>query len=82
MRTARIPGGIAGLRRSSVRVPGGRLGAALALGTVLLGTVLHLAWAPFEYPEISIPIAVVGTFLFPFVLFQTMWNALSKRPDA
>ena len=32
--------------------------------------------------SISIPIAVVGTFIFPFVVFGTMWNALSKRPDA
>src|SRR5688572_26258444 len=59
-----------------------RVGAALALSTILRGIVLHAVWKPFHYPEISIPIAVVGTFVFPFVLFETMWNALSKRPDA
>src|SRR3954470_9616033 len=64
----RSPGAV-----SSARVKAG-VGAALALSTVLLGIVLLLAWNPFDYPQISIPIAVVGTFVFPFVLFETMWN--------
>ena len=55
------------------------IGAALAMSTVVLATLLHLVVAPFEYPQISIPIAVVGTFVFPFVLFDTMWKALSGR---
>ncbi len=73
-------------RRSpgAVSAPGVKagVGAAMALSTILLGTLMHALWKPFDYPEISIPIAVVGTFVFPFVLFDTMWNALSKRPDA
>ena len=55
-------------------------GAALALGVIILGVILHFAFAPFEFPAISIPISAVGAFVFPFVLFDTMWNALSKRP--
>ena len=73
-------------RRSpaAVSAPGVKVGvgAALALSTILLGALMHALWKPFDYPEISIPIAVVGSFVFPFVLFDTMWNALSKRPDA
>src|SRR3954452_15943840 len=43
------------------------VGAALALSTVLLGIAMHALWKPFTYPEIIIPIAVVGTFVFPFI---------------
>ena len=72
----RSPGAV-----SSPRVKAG-VGVALALSTILLGTVMNALWKPFDYPEISIPIAVVGAFVFPFILFETMWNALSKKPDA
>ena len=72
----RTPGAV-----SSPGVKAG-VGTALALGAVLLGLVLHAFWKPFNYPEISIPIAVVGAFVFPFVLFEQMWNALSKKPGA
>lgn len=64
---------------SSSRVKA-RVGAALAVSTILFGVALHFGWKAFEYPEISIPIAVVGTFFFPFVLLDTMWNALAKPP--
>ena len=55
------------------------IGADLACGALLLGVALHLAFAPFQFPAVSVPFAVVGSFVFPFVLFDTMWNALSKR---
>jgi hypothetical protein len=55
------------------------IGVALACGVVVLGAVLHLAFAPFEFAWVSIPIAAVGAFVFPFVLFDTMWNALTKK---
>jgi hypothetical protein len=54
------------------------LGLALAVGAIVLGSILHVIFSPFEYPEISIPIAAVGSFVFPFVLFDTMWKTLSK----
>ena len=55
------------------------VGAALACGAVALGVALHIAFAPFEFAVISIFFAVVGSFAFPFVLFDTMWKALSKQ---
>jgi hypothetical protein len=55
------------------------VGAALACGALLMGVVLHLAFAPFEIAAISIAFAAVGSFVFPFVLFDTMWKALSKE---
>ena len=54
------------------------LGITLAVAAVVLGSILHVVFAPFNYPEISVPIAAVGSFVFPFVLFDTMWKALSK----
>lgn len=54
------------------------VGLALAVAAVVVGITLHLMANPFHYPEISIPMAAVGSFVFPFVLFDTMWNALSK----
>ena len=72
----RTPGAV-----SSTGVKAG-VGAALALSTILLGFVLQSLWKPFDYPEISIPISVVGTFVFPFFLFDQMWNALSKKRAA
>ncbi len=55
------------------------IGMALAGSAILLGVVLQFFWMPFEYPEISLPISVVGAFIFPFVLFETMWDALSRK---
>jgi hypothetical protein len=57
-------------------------GLALALTAAFFGIVLHTLFAAFEYPEVSVPIAVVGTFAFPFFLFDIMWNALSKGKKA
>ncbi len=59
-----------------------KLGLALGGANVAFGLVLHYAAAPFAYADVSIPIAAVGGFVFPFVLFDTMWNALSKYKDA
>ena len=55
------------------------VGAALACGAVSLGVALHLAFAPFPYPGVSIPLAVVGSFVFPYVVFETMWKSLSNQ---
>ncbi|MBC8371989.1 MAG: hypothetical protein H8E53_00215 [Planctomycetes bacterium] len=59
-----------------------KLGLAVGGANVVFGVVLHYAIAPFAYAEVTIPLAAVGGFVFPFVLFDTMWNALSKYKDA
>jgi MFS family permease len=56
------------------------LGIALAATAVAFGLLVHFAFGVFAYPEVSIPIAGIGSFVFPFVLFNTMWEALSKTP--
>ena len=58
------------------------IGLVLALTAILLGIVLHTVFEAFEYPDVSIPIGAVGTFIFPFVLFDTMCNALSGKTHA
>jgi hypothetical protein len=70
--------------KGAVSSPGVKagVGASLALSAIVLGIVMHAIWKPFDYPEISIPMAVAGSFVFPFVLFEQMWNALSKKPGA
>ena len=55
------------------------LGVVLAVCAVAFGVLLHLTTNPFKFVEISLPFAAVGSFVFPFVLFNTMWNALSKK---
>jgi len=59
-----------------------KLGLALGAANVVFGVVLHYAIAPFAYADVTIPLAAVGSFVFPFVLFDTMWNTLSKYKDA
>jgi hypothetical protein len=54
------------------------LGAVLSLTALLFGLLLNAWFSPFKFADISIPIATLGAFGFPFVLFGTMWNALSK----
>ncbi len=55
------------------------LGVVLSVCAIIVGLVLYLTKNPFKFAEISIPIAAVGSFVFPFVLFNTMWNTLSKN---
>ena len=57
-------------------------GVVLAISALAFGLVVQLLLTPFTFVEISIPFAVLGSFVFPFVLFDTMWNALSKANTA
>ncbi len=57
------------------------LGVVMAVCAVIVGVVLHITAHPFNFVEISVPFAAVGSFVFPFVLFNTMWNALSKSDN-
>ena len=54
------------------------LGAVLAVCAIILGFILHLTFNPFTFVAVSISISAVGSFVFPFVLFNTMWKALTK----
>ena len=58
------------------------VGVALAVGAVMLGISLHLAYSPFAYVEISVPISAIGSFAFPLILFDNMADVVPKRPEA
>jgi hypothetical protein len=54
-------------------------GAVLAACAVPTGLLAHVLLHPFKFVEVSIPIATIGSFVFPFVLFGTMQQAYSKQ---
>lgn len=59
------------------------LGAVLAMCAIVVGVVLHETAAPFTFVEVTVPFAAVGSFFFPFVVFNTMWAGLSqKKPQS
>lgn len=55
------------------------LGITLAITAAILAVVLQVTmrWQP--YPEIAIPIAVVGCFVYPFIAAKRTWEALAKK---
>jgi len=55
------------------------VGGALAVTAVVFRLVVHRAFGPFDYVQISIPIAAIGCFVLPLILFDTMGKALSKK---
>jgi len=55
------------------------LGVVLAVCAIIFGMILHVTTTPFKFVEISVAFAAIGSFVFPFVLFNTMWKALSKN---
>ena len=57
----------------------GRLSAALAVGALLTGLGLHLAFAPFVAPDITVGFATLGSAIFPWVLFGQMWRAVRPK---
>ncbi len=58
------------------------LGVTLAVTAAAMGVVLHSVFAPFSYADLSIGTSALGSFVFPFVLFDTMWSSLSKQKNA
>src|SRR5688572_7989970 len=54
-------------------------GAVTAAAAAAMGLVIHRFWTPMTYPEVVIPIAAIGSFVFPFVLFETMRKALVRE---
>ena len=55
------------------------LGIVLALTTAALGFMLHQLYEPFKFADISIGMSTLGSFIFPFVLYNTFWKALAPR---
>jgi hypothetical protein len=58
------------------------LAIAIAVAAFASGLLLEVAFAPFKFATVSIPMAVIGTFVFPFVLFSTFWNGLTAPKNA
>jgi ABC-type spermidine/putrescine transport system permease subunit II len=58
------------------------IGAVLVISMLILGVALHLLFAPFRYPEITLSISAIGSFVFPFVLFDMTWRSLSTKREA
>ncbi len=80
-----VVGGVLGSQVGAIfhhRQPGAKptvaakaiLGMVLAVCAVIYGVLLHLTIHPFEFVEISLPIAAVGSFVFPFVLFNFLFR--------
>jgi len=59
------------------------LGAVLAAVAIGFGAAVHFGLGRLSYPEITLPISAVGSFVFPFVLFNQMFNAMrnSRKRD-
>ncbi len=55
------------------------VGAVLVVAGVGMGLLIHTAWLPIEAPDIVIPIAAIGSFFFPFVLFETLRKTFVQR---
>ena len=54
------------------------LGLTLAITAAVLAIVLQVTIRWQKYPEIAIPIAVVGCFAYPFIAAKRTWDALAK----
>lgn len=58
------------------------VGLLMAILCVFQSLLFQTLWGWLKYPEVSIPIGAVGTFVFPFVLYGTMRKALAKAKAA
>lgn len=54
------------------------IGILFANFTLIVGLALQLLFHPFEYPEITIGIAIIGSFIFPFIILNTFVKAFNK----
>jgi hypothetical protein len=68
--SAIMHGRIRGL--TSTRSTKAMVGAALSLSAVVFGHALHQWLGAFEDLGVSIPLAAIGSFIFPFILFDHM----------
>lgn len=68
-------------RRESAAAPfpvKASVGLLMAILCVIQSLLFQVLWGWLKYPEISIPIAAVGTFVFPFLLYGTMQKGMAK----
>jgi hypothetical protein len=56
-----------------------QIGACLSLTALVVGGALQVLSGCFAYAEVTVPIATVGSFFFPWAVGETMWKALEKR---
>ena len=68
-------------RRESATAPfsvRASVGLLMAVLCVILSLIFQVLWGWQKFPEVSIPIGAVGSFVFPFVLYGTMQKAMVK----
>ncbi|HKS08910.1 MAG TPA: hypothetical protein VJS13_05135 [Pyrinomonadaceae bacterium] len=68
-------------RRESATAPfsvKATVGLLMAFLCVIQGGLFQVLWGWFKYPEISISIGAVGTFIGPFLFYGIMQNAMNK----
>ena len=71
-------------RRESATAPfsvKASVGLLMAILCVIQSLLFQVLWGWLKYPELSIPIGAVGTFVFPFVLYGTMQKAMVKAEE-
>jgi hypothetical protein len=54
------------------------LAAVLAAMAIAFGLAVQFAFTGFEYPEITLPMSAIGSFVFPYAIFGSTWRALGK----
>jgi hypothetical protein len=55
------------------------LGGTMAAVCIIEAIVVQGAWSTMKVPEVSIPISAIGTFGFPFVLFDKFEKAFRQQ---
>jgi hypothetical protein len=71
-------------RRESATAPfsvKASVGLLMAVLCVIQSLLFQALWGWQKFPEVSIPIGAVGSFLFPFVLYGTMQKAMVKAKE-
>ena len=69
-------------RRESATAPfavKASVGLSMAILCVIQSLLFQALWGWQKFPEVSIPIGAVGSFVFPFVLYGTIQKAMVKE---
>lgn len=59
------------------------LGVFLSVTAVVFSLVFQAISGWLEYPQVTVPIAAIGSFVFPFAVVGPLWKSFStaKKPD-